>query len=243
MMQKNPSGYFTSALLSRAPGVIHGFSTRALGDMRNPMRRNAFLKILSLDDAVFAMPEQVHGSDVTVIGSSETFGEQYKGVDGLVGLRHGIGVLVADCVPLVAVDPNARIIGVAHAGWKGTEAGIAVKLIETMTTAGAKKENILFWIGPHIGMCCYDVSYERAERFLMRFNKDPKVVSATDGVWHVDIGYANFCQLIASGVRVEHIDAPPVCTKCQDDEFYSYRGDTKETFGEMLGVIGFAANL
>ncbi|MEK7119801.1 MAG: polyphenol oxidase family protein [Patescibacteria group bacterium] len=239
MMQKNPSGYITSTLLSGVPGVVHGFSTRALSDMRNNIASKVFLKILSLDDTLFEMPEQVHGSDVAVIRSSDTFGEKYKGVDGLVGFRNTIGILVADCVPLIAVDPVAHIIGAAHAGWKGTIGGIATRLIEIMQKEGAKTDRILVSIGPHIGMCCYDVPDERAQRFLIGFNENPKVVSEINTIWHVDIGYANFLQLKHAGIALEHIDAPPVCTKCQRDDFYSYRRDTKETFGEMLGVIGF----
>lgn len=236
-MQKNHSGFYTSTLLSGVPGLVHGFSTRISGDMRNKENRQDLLGQLGIHNFQLLLPEQIHGVKVGIVSNFD----EMKGTDGFVlrGSPVILGVLTADCVPLLAVDPVAHIAGAAHAGWKGTIGGIATHLIESMQKAGAETERIFVAIGPHIGMCCYDVPDERAQEFLIGFNENPKVVSKINNAWHVDIGYANFLQLRDAGIASGHIDAPPVCTKCQHDEFFSYRGDSKETFGEMLGVIGF----
>ena len=246
MLKKINGIGFQSTLLSHLDGVIHGFSTRSAGDMRNNEARKAFLKRLSLGDALFGMPEQVHGSDVAVVGYADASTKKSEGVDGIVlgknangTMGHAFGILVADCVPLLAVDPVAHIIGAAHAGWKGTVGGIAIRLIETMRKEGAKTDRILVSIGPHIGMCCYDVPEERVKAFTQRFGRDEKMAFTVKGVSYMDIGWVNYRQLLAAGVTADHIDAPPTCTSCQNNEFFSYRKDSKETFGEMMAVIGF----
>lgn len=247
MLQKNIVGLYQSSIFSSIEGLVHGFSTRAAGDMRSKENRKHVLQELSELDPLLVLPEQIHGVTVMIVskcdgarGADALVYHSLKGV-ALKGSPVVLGVLTADCVPLLAVDPVAQIIGVAHAGWKGTVGGIATRLVASMRKEGAKTDRILVSVGPHIGMCCYDVPDERAQRFLIEFNENPKVVSEINNAWHVDIGYANFLQLKHAGIALEHIDAPPTCTKCQRDEFFSYRRDTKETFGEMLGVIGYRA--
>lgn len=219
---------------------MYGFSTREQGDMRRDTKREAFLKFLSLDAASLVLAQQIHGDRIAVVTRKET-GRQIPDVDGLVSAdQHVIlGVRVADCVPLLFVDPKTRIIGAAHAGWRGTVSGIAKGIIHTMKSLGAQPKNIVAFIGPHIGMCCYDVSGERAQLFLKTLHNDPKVASLIEGTWHLDLGYANFLTLIDGGILSSHIDGPPTCTSCQVDTFFSYRKDNKKTFGEQMGVIGW----
>ncbi len=219
-----------SALLQTVPSFIHGFSTRAMGDMKmNSENRKNFLELLSLSEKNVATAKQVHSNKV--------------GVDALVLNQDSIfsaaAVFFADCVPVLCVDPKNKVIAAVHAGWKGTVGKIAVNSIDAMQKAGAEAENILVSIGPHIGMCCYDVPEERAKLFLDAFDREPKVASIIEGSWHLDLGYTNYLQLMSAGVKPEHIDAPPTCTSCQVNDFFSYRKDSKETFGEMMGVIGW----
>ncbi len=183
-----------------------------------------------------AVPQQIHGTRIAVVTKKDQ-GKTIPGVDGLVSKDIAIGVSFADCVPILAVDPKAKIIGTAHAGWKGTLHGIARELILTMTNAGADVKNIYISIGPHIGMCCYNVPDERARVFQKQFGTDEKIAARIDGDWHVDIGYVNYLQLLKAGIAKEHIDAPPSCTSCQVAEFHSFRKDSKDTFGVQLGVI------
>ena len=210
--------------------------------MRDATKRKAFLRSLHLPLNLI-LPEQVHGTEIAVV-SSKDIEKKIPNVDGLVGKvtpdqNFILGILVADCVPLLLVDPKARVIGVAHAGWKGTLGGIAKNVIEKMKTVGAQPKDILVSIGPHIGMCCYDVSADRAKLFREEFHDEPKVSSLIEGKWHLDLGYGNFLTLIDAGVLTNHIDGLPTCTSCQIDTYFSYRKDTKETFGEMMGVVAW----
>lgn len=219
---------------------VYGFSTRKQGDMQTSQERRAFLKSLALDPQRLVLAQQIHGDRIAVVTRKETGGE-IPDVDGLVSAdQHVIlGVRVADCVPLLFVDPKTRSIGAAHAGWRGTVSGIAKGMINTMKSLGAQPKNIVTFIGPHIGMCCYDVSEERSRLFLKTFRNDPKVASLIEGTWHLDLGYANFLTLIDVGILPNHIDGPPTCTSCQVDTFFSYRKDSQKTFGEFMGVIGW----
>lgn len=242
MLKQTRNGIWQSELLLSA-GVVHGYSDRHLGDMREENHREQFLSSLHLSPANLVLGEQVHGTNVGQVTTHDR-GKEIRKTDGLVHKKTNgsmsLAVRVADCVPILAVDPYASIIGVAHAGWKGTLGGIAGNLIDRMKQLGVDTKRMLVSIGPHIGMCCYNVASDRAGQFARMFASDPRIMSPTERGLHLDLGYANVRQLRDAGIPADHIDATITCTACQVDTFYSYRKDTRETFGEMLGVIGYA---
>jgi YfiH family protein len=236
MMQRH-LGLYQSTLLQRVPSLLHGFSGRAMGNMKKDLAaRKRFFDAVGIDGDV-TISEQIHGAVVSFVdGAKES---PIVGSDGLVVNKAGraLGVFTADCVPILCVDPTSRTIAVAHAGWRGTYGKIAQHAVESMKSGGAQVANILIWVGPHIGMCCYWVDQDRAKRFVDGFGKDPQMASFFENSWHLDLGYVNYRQLIESGIKSENIDVAITCTSCQHDEFFSYRKDSKETFGEMMGVI------
>lgn len=237
MVKKTKEGFYQSTLLESIHGLRHGFSTRAFGDMRNRNSVQSFLTLVGLKNT-YVYPQQTHGDGViTVINEKDMI----PNVDGLVHQGNNpisLSVRVADCVPILATDLTRRIIGVAHAGWKGTQKNISLKLVHAMKKQGAKPRDIFVSVGPHIGICCYTVSEERASMF--RNYSDDKAMVHIENEWHLDIGYVNNLQLLECGVTKNHIDTSPACTSCQVHEFFSFRKDTKESFGEMVGVIGFS---
>ena len=240
MLKQKQNGIWQSSLFVEAGRIVHGFSGRKLGDMREQQSKAAFCSFLKLKASQLVQPEQIHSSSIGIVKDDTE--SVVAGVDGLVyaGTHlKALGVLVADCVPILAIDPQIQAMGVAHAGWKGTLGNIAKHLIDAMRSVGADSKRILVSIGPHIGMCCYNVPKDRADQFAQAFNNDNKVVSFLDGGTYLDLGYANVQQLLEAGIPVDHIDASITCTSCQIHSFYSYRKDTKETFGEMMGVIGY----
>lgn len=207
-----------SRLLNKFPGIVHGYSVRSDGDMRSEIKRAIFLDGLGIASSDITMPKQVHGTQIGIFG------------DGLVARGKGkaIGVIVADCVPMLLVDAKKSVVAAVHAGWKGTLGNIAAKAVKEMKS---DPHDIFVSIGPHIGSCCYTVPQARADSFSSQ-------CTYYDGAnWHLDIGLANRMQLIEAGIPAAHIDAPVFCTSCQVDRFYSYRKDTKESFGEILAVI------
>lgn len=241
MIHKDPRGIYNISSFDRL-GVAAGYSCRVLGDMRNAESRDTFLRLFGSDAKDLIMARQIHGVRIARVTGDDR-GKTLSETDGLVYKKDGVqtvlGVSFADCVPLLAVDPVAHVIGVAHAGWKGTANGIAEELVRTMITSGCTTGNIRVSIGPHIGMCCYNVPVERAKIFQKQFGTDEKITVRAGDAWHLDIGYVNYVQLLQAGITKEHIDAPVTCTSCQVSEFNSFRKDVKSTFGVQLGIIRF----
>lgn len=199
------------------------FTTRQDGDMRE---KN--------NDALI-VPEQIHGNAIGVVDQKDR-GTRIPGVDGLVSTSAvRLGVLAADCVPVLAYDEDTNVIGAAHAGWRGTIAHITKNLLASMRSLGADIRRIKVSIGPHIGMCCYWVDEDRARQFSATFGAT--AASFFEDTWHVDIGKANYIEAVNAGVSRDHIQAPVYCTSCQNNRYFSYRKDTKATYGEQMGII------
>lgn len=160
------------------PNFFHGVSTRNYGNLKpqknknnskikfNKNQKNFFsFQNIPLERTVFM--EQVHGTEIASC-DSDCAGHWVPGVDGLVTKEKNLFLCVntADCVPLFFLEPENKIIGIAHAGWKGTLHEIGKKVIEQIIKKhGGKIENILVGIGPAICGKCYMVSKERYEMF------------------------------------------------------------------------------
>lgn len=241
MLKINADGIYQSTRLLQISGLIHGYSTRKLGDMRGEDNRKKLLRLMGLPSDTFVMAKQVHGDKVHEIKNNRT--RIVENADGLIedtdkGSR-SIGVHVADCVPILIVDSKTKMICAIHAGWRGTLLAITKQALQHMKQKGSDPKHLAVSIGPHIGMCHYDVDSGRAKKFLEAFDNNPNVASMVEGKWYVDIGFANLLQMLSEGVSLQNIDAPPTCTSCQTQDYYSYRADTKESFGEIMGVVGF----
>ena len=141
---------------------------------------------------------------------------------------------MADCIPVFLYDPLLRVIGVAHAGWRGTLRGVIRKTVEVMqATWGTRPESLHAAIGPSIEAACYPVGQEVAEKFEDRFVR----VEKEQKLSRVDLWAANEAQLQEAGLSRENIVNPRLCTSCRSDLFYSHRASGGLT-GRMLGVIG-----
>lgn len=241
MLKKSTEGIYRSTLLESIPGLTHGYSSRHLGDMRNKPERTKFISRLKLSGDLILV-QQVHGNYIKEVASrdSETI---IAKADGLVVNKTSrtpiLGIRTADCLPILAVDPQRKIIGAAHAGWRGTLANIAGNLVKAMVKLGAEPSDIFISLGPHIGACCYNIDEKRADKFSLEFLAAKDIVFRNSGQWYLDLGAANCKQFIRAGVLSGHIDRDGICTFSRNDEFYSYRKDTKDSFGEMMGIIGF----
>ena len=240
MLHKDASGMYKSSLFSDIDNLVHGFSSRSLGDGRTQVGKLAICAALVFEEKNILQSKQIHSAIVKVVSdSSEQIVPDADGLVAHVSTGVALGVRTADCTPILLVDPVAHITSAVHAGWKGSAGEIVKHAVDAMVEKGANVSDIRATIGPHIGMCCYNVDELRAKIFSDKYPNDPKVISRIGGVWHLDIGWVNYLQLREAGLSGEHIDAPITCTSCQIAEFYSYRKDTKESFGEMLGIIGW----
>jgi YfiH family protein len=205
------------------------FTSRYDGDVRKK----------KLSDTVLA--QQVH-RNLIAVASTENIGKTIPAVDGIVYKRvdaHPVhlAVRVADCVPILAWDGYSGIIGAAHAGWRGTIGNIACNLISVMKQLGAQPKCIHVSMGPHIGICCYNIKKERALEFQKQYGVNKKLTIQKNGRWYMDIAAINRVQLVNFGIQVQNIEISPICTSCHSDTYFSYRKDTKKTFGEQMGVI------
>lgn len=145
--------------------------------------------------------------------------------DGLVTDLPGV-VLTSthgDCIPVWAFDPEKRVIGLAHAGWKGTLNGIAAELIRVMQQEyGCRAESILTYIGPGIDLCHFEVGPEVAVQFREKSPEFGKYVhDRPDGKSMIDLKGIN--RLLLAAARVKNIAVSTECTYCEEERYYSYR--------------------
>ncbi len=149
-----------------------------------------------------------------------------------------IGVLTADCVPIILVDPNHTVIGIIHAGWRGTSLGIAQKAIHKMAHHfGTYPEDLFVAVGPSIGECCYEVDEDvmapfRSSGWHWQSFSRPR----GKGKWRLNLARANIEQMEDLGMRDEKCCWIRICTACNHDIFFSYRAEGPGT-GRQISFI------
>uniref|UniRef100_A0A1A8ENT3 Purine nucleoside phosphorylase LACC1 n=2 Tax=Nothobranchius korthausae TaxID=1143690 RepID=A0A1A8ENT3_9TELE len=181
-----------------------------------------------------------HASDVWVLGQAEpdSYDAMVTNQSGLVLTAPG-----ADCMPILFADPVKRVIGAAHAGWKGTLMGVAMATVNAMVANfDCRMNDILVAVGPAVGVCCFTLPREQALDFL---SIHPDCVPDPESPKpHVDIRLANRVLLQNGGVLPEHIHDDSVknqswvsqCTSCHPDDFFSHVRDGLN-FGTQLGFL------
>ncbi|MEP1231021.1 MAG: peptidoglycan editing factor PgeF [Litorimonas sp.] len=186
---------------------------------------------------------QIHSADVLIIDApfKDPISGDIPQADGLVTKTAGlaISVLSADCGPVLLCDPNAKVIGACHAGWRGAVTGITTQTIKAMCAIGAKRENICAVIGPCISQPNYEVGHD-FQRELISQNKDHDVFFTVGptGKPHFDLKRFILSKLRGEGLT--QIDALPDCTYGQADDYFSYRYNTHQNisgYGRNLSAI------
>jgi YfiH family protein len=186
---------------------------------------------VTLDAVAFA--RQVHGTGVALVGpvdrgrGSLSESDAIPDTDILVTVSAGVtlAILVADCVPLALVDPDAGVLAAVHAGWRGTAAGAVGRAIRAMTDHGADAERIWAFLGPAVHPDRYQVPDDVVQELSSAVT--PAALDADvarpDGSahWLVDLVAANRQQLVAGGVRSDHIAESGATTS--DEDFFSDR--------------------
>ena len=208
------------------------------GDERDYVTRNRQLvaEHAGFDSAALVVTKHVHGTAVWRVGEVKPEPHEF---DGLVSDRPGtvLGAFAADCIPILFADPVAKTCGAAHSGWRGTVAGVAANVVARMVEMGSSPKHIRVALGPSIGPCCFEVGNEVVEAFTNRLGELPGLVVQGPAKEHIDLRVATRAVLRESGVRAEHIDDTPPCTRCQPDRFFSYRRDGRAG-GCHMGYIG-----
>ncbi len=184
---------------------------------------------------------QVHSPDVITVDHKTDLQNRVK-ADAMVTATPGIalGILTADCVPILFSDPINKVIGAAHSGWKGTQGNIGGNVIQQMIALGAKRENICVAIGPAIQQSSYEVGPEFPAHFTNQ-NPDLKsyfIPASNQGHFQFDLTGLVKDQLIAQDVK--SVDLLEMDTYSDETRFFSYRRmcHRKENdYGRQLSAI------
>ena len=241
-------------------GVAHGFFGRRGGFSTGPVaglncgtgsgddpevieanRRLAADAILP--GAPIASVYQVHSPTVVIVAEAAPHAERPR-ADGLVTDRPGLllGVVTADCAPVLLADRNAGVIGAVHAGWRGALAGVTDQAVAAMISLGAKADDIAAAIGPCLGRASFEVGDDFAKPLLAEDPGNERFFAGgPSGKPHFDLEAYLAARLAAAGVR--RIAASGLDTYALEDRFYSYRRAShriEPTYGRQLSLIGLA---
>lgn len=247
-----------SALLKH-PGIPHAFFTREGGvstgiyaslncgagsddapDSVAENKRRAS-KQLGIQPEKLVTLYQVHSPNVIMIDHTTDLQNRVK-ADAMVTRTPGIalGILTADCVPILFSDPINKVIGAAHSGWKGTQGNIAGNVISQMIEIGAARENICVAIGPAIQQASYEVGPEFPDHFTAQ---DPSlknyfIPSSNQGHFQFDLTALVKDQIIAEQIKT--VDLLHLDTYSDEARFFSYRRmchQKEEDYGRQLSAI------
>jgi len=221
-------------LLAGIPGLAHAFTTRDADP-------EATLRQIAGGRPSLFFVRQVHGRAVRTLEDGEppfSSGSRPE-ADAIITRRRdaAIAVHVADCVPALLCDPKSGLLGVVHAGWRGSLAGVLGEAIKALVTRGARTTDLRVGFGPSIGPCCFTVGADVADSFR---NRDPDGASCViDGASpRIDLIEANRRQAIRAGIPEDQIAASDLCTVCRPDLLESYRR-SKGSPGRMAGLIAW----
>jgi hypothetical protein len=251
-----------SEALAGLSGIRHGFFTRAggvseglyealncglgSGDRAEHVRENRARAM----DRLGARPgslctlHQAHTPDAILVERPFAEGGRPR-ADGMVTREPGVvlGVLAADCAPVLLADPEARVIGAAHAGWKGALAGIVEATLRRMVEQGARTERTIAAIGPSIRQASYEVGGEFRARFVADETANDRFFrpSRNPGHWRFDL--AGYVALRLARAHVATVEALPHDTCADPARFFSYRRAClkgEADYGRLLSAIVLA---
>jgi polyphenol oxidase len=230
------------ASLGAVPGFAHGVSTRAggvsvgayaalnlgrsTGDRPEAVEENRRRVAATLGFTTLVTPRQVHGARVAAIATPESVPGE---ADALATDRPGLllGVLGADCPGVLLVDPRRRALAVAHAGWRGTVAGVLEAAIHVLVSRyRSRPEDLLAAVGPGISQAAYEVGPEVADALARAAPGAAACIAAgRDDRRHVDLSGVLRLQLLDAGVPPTAIETSPLCTRGEPALLFSHRRD------------------
>lgn len=227
--------------LSSFPTIFHGVSTKVYGTMKkedgtihhaNVMK---FAKSAEISGVVVCM-DQVHSGTVAVIENDREL--VIPKTDGMITKNKNItlGVVTADCLPILLYDPVHEAIGVAHAGSRGLLKNIIGNTIKAFVkNFDTDPQDLIVAIGPSIEQRCYTVGKDLIKLYKTAFAHYNSVYIEGNGTFFLDLRSVAVQDLRHEGVLKENIAVSPTCTKCTPEKFYSYRGGDQT--GRFISVI------
>jgi hypothetical protein len=235
------------AIFGHEPALVAAVSTRQGGASREPLgmnlsfsvgddeeavreNRRRFFSALDIPVDALAIPRQVHSAAVVRVGSPGAVADTDALVTDTPGLY--LCVTVADCVPILLYDPGHGAVAAVHAGWRGSASGILPLALKLMRSAfGTRPGDLLAYVGPAAGGCCYEVGPEVAMKFPVRYLSDH------EGSQRLDLKAFNADLLLEAGIETGRVEVSPLCTITESSLLHSHRRDGPRS-GRMMAVIG-----
>ncbi|MCL2496052.1 MAG: peptidoglycan editing factor PgeF [Clostridiales bacterium] len=249
-----------------APGMLrHAFSGRLGGvsegccaslnlafkhtlDKREHVEENLrrFALAVGFDEKRLVLTRQthtvnIHEANPEDAGLGITRPVTYSDIDALITAAPQLPLLTyhADCAPLFLYAPRRHMIGLAHAGWRGTAKGMARAITQALAQRGCPPAELLAGIGPSAGPCCYQVGAEVARHFAALSDEAGPVIRIDEAAadkYKLDLWRANRAILLEAGLRAENIVIGGLCTVCAAEIFFSHRrqGEARGTMAAMM---------
>jgi len=231
-----------------------------VGDADESISKNydIFCNSLKIEPSTLVMIKQTHHTHILKATKehcslSLSVPDDRLDYDGVITNEPNVTLVTsyADCVPLMFLDPHKKVIGMAHAGWRGTVEKIGLKLVKTMVSEyGCEPKDILVAIGPSIGSCHFQVGLDVKEAFDNAYNHDiiDKILilktiykdNIAETRFYIDLWAANHSSLIEAGIVEGNITTTDLCTMCHQDYFFSHRG-TNGKRGSMVAMMSLIA--
>jgi len=261
--KNNELVYLTVQSLEQTNLVNHCFTTRQGGvsssyfstlnssifkqdDKKNVFRNlDIVCSAIGIDYKRLVSTYQTHSDEVYVVEENDIGrGISREGeailADALITNVRRVPMITyyADCVPIYLVDTVNKAVGLVHSGWKGTLQKIVEKTLAKMKeNYSTDPANCLAAIGPSLEKDCFEVDYDVAEQFILMFGKDNNSITYKEnGKYHIDLWKINTDMLINVGVKEDNITVCELCTKCNEELFFSYRRDKGKT-GSLSAII------
>ncbi len=217
----------------QSPRLVCTFSNRhqqnmslAYGDTGQALpSRKSFLEPLGIDYRHLVAAEQTHGSTIACVSAADrgrgalTYDTAFRSTDAFITNEPcvPVSIFTADCLSVFIYDTKTHALGLVHAGWRGTAAGVVARtVLEMQRTFNADPKSMIVGLGPAIRRCCYQVGEEFNDFFTFGVYK-------VDDSYYLDLIETNTRQLLDSGVDRNRITDSGVCTACHAEDFFSYR--------------------
>ncbi|HPW99803.1 MAG TPA: peptidoglycan editing factor PgeF [Sedimentibacter sp.] len=218
-----------------------GFGT---GDDDENIRKNNLIVFdrlgINIEDVVET--HQTHTNNIRYVDENDKGramkDPKYTDIDGIYTDKKNVALMSfhADCSAVFFYDPVKKLIGLSHAGWKGTLTNIAGKMINALAGLGSNPSDVKAAISPSLGQCCFEVDRDVADMFLSANIKYREFMIIKGEKYHFDLWGINKYNMIKEGMNEKNIEVSNLCTKCRNDLFFSHRGQ-KGKRGLMTGII------
>lgn len=251
LLAADPESRIRHGFFTRHGGVSEGIYRGLNVGLGSQDEREAVLENRRRVAEWFGLPveklatvHQIHSPNVIIV--DETYDGDRPQADAMVTATPGviIGVLSADCGPILFADTEAGVVGAAHAGWKGAVHGVLENTIESMVALGARRERIAAALGPSISRDNYEVGPERVE-YLKKLDPSHEIYFAPSpnaGHAFFDLKQLTVDRLVKAGVRAENLN---ICTYPDNDLFFSFRRTThlsEPDYGRQISAIAILEN-